>query len=269
MNFSPIDELTPAQAWLRTVLQVWQQPEKKAFHVVTHIRSVQSDGEPRILSAAADLLDGFGLQPTDTVANTLFPEALAGQTSSATDLSERYLELLPQLKRLDDQNRYGTYFQRLIAYPSPADAKATNQLARVVTNLQKELASKAPKSARYETSLEIPCDSAGTAAAPIHEPGRDNRSMGFPCLSFLSFQHDKTYLHAVAHYRYQYLIERGLGNYLGIARLVRYIASQTGLQPGALTVIAGRANVDHLKAVHVAGLTALDEALATLSALPA
>lgn len=268
VHLAPIDGATVAEAWLGTVLQVARQPDKRAFHVITRIDSARSDGEGRIFSAADDLLDRFGLQPVGTVANTIFPEAMASQTTNVGELSDRYLKLLPELKRLDSHNRFGTYFQRLIAYPSPSDNNSTNQLERVITNIQRELTNDAPKSARYETSLELPSDAAQTAAAPVHEPGRDNRPMGFPCLSFLSFQHDKDHLHAVAHYRYQYLIERGLGNYLGIGRLMRYIAAQTGLEPGALTVIAGRANADHLGKVHVAELEALGKDLLTHQPLP-
>lgn len=265
MSLLAQDPVDLARAWLDTILAVSAQPQSKALHVITPINSVESDGEVRIHRAAGDLLEQLGLPPVSTVANTIFPQAMAQQTPDIAELTDRYLKVLPDLKRLDSHNRRGTYFSRLIAYP--AASGPVNQIERVITNLRTELASDAPMSARYETSLQVPDgqhpDSPATqdVAAPVQDPGRDNHPRGFPCLSFLSFQHDKTHLHAVAHYRYQYLMQRGLGNYLGIARLMRYIAGHTGLQPGALTVIAGRAAADRLTKVQTAALSALREDL--------
>ncbi len=81
--------------------------------------------------------------------------------------------------------------------------------------------------------------------------------MGFPCLSFLSFQVDQDQLHAVAHYRYQFLMQRGYGNYLGLARLMGYVAGQVGLDPGRLMVVVGRAYGDNLTRVRAARLARL------------
>jgi hypothetical protein len=267
-----------ARAWLDTVLAVAALPDHKAFHTVTRIRSVAGGGELRIHQAASDLLGEFDLQPLDTVANTIFPAAMARRTPDIAALRDRYEEIYPQLKRLaPTKNRYGTYFHRLVAYPGPNGP--VNQLEQVITSLGSELSSDSPKRARYEASLETPADAtdvvdgdaedgqsdadalAETAATPVFTPGRDIRLMGFPCLSFLSFQHDKVNLHAVAHYRSQYLMERGLGNYLGISQLLRYLAQQVGLQPGGLTVVAGQAYADHLRKVNIAELEALRAAL--------
>jgi hypothetical protein len=276
-----------ARAWLDTILDVAAQPDQKAFHVVTRIRNSGDDGEQRIHHAASDLLVRLDRQPVDTVANTIFPAAMARQTPDVDALAARYENLYPQLRRLDSQNRYGTYFHRLVAYPGPNGP--VNQLAKVIGNLTSELANRSPKRARYEVSLETPgeagdgtdetlapdhepvgSEAVATAATPILTPGKDNRMAGFPCLSFLSYQHDGTNLHAVAHYRSQFLLARGLGNYLGIARLQRYVAERVGLEPGTLTVVVGHAYADQLKKPTLAQLQAfrdsLDAAAATSAA---
>lgn len=265
MSLLARDTADLARAWLDTILAVSAQPKSKALHVITPIENVESDGETRIYRAADDLLERLGLPPVSTVANTIFPQAMAQQTPDVAELAARYLKVLPDLKRVDSRNHRGTYFSRLIAYP--AASGPVNQLERVIINLRSELASDTPMSARYETSLQVPDDqrshvpTADAMAVSVQEPGRDNHPRGFPCLSFLSFQHDKTHLHAVAHYRYQYLMGRGLGNYLGIARVIRYIAGHTGLQPGSLTVIAGRAAADRLTKVQIAALSSLRDDL--------
>ena len=79
-----VDEIADdiAQGWLQTILAVAAQPGQKAFHTVTRIRSVADDGEPRIHRAATDLLDELDLQPLSTVANTIFPAAMAAQSDA-------------------------------------------------------------------------------------------------------------------------------------------------------------------------------------------
>jgi hypothetical protein len=51
-------------------------------------------------------------------------------------------------------------------------------------------------------------------------------------------------VHLLATYRNQYLVERGLGNYIGLANLRDYVAVQAGLAPGELMVVAGHAIAD-------------------------
>lgn len=45
-------------------------------------------------------------------------------------------------------------------------------------------------------------------------------------------------------YRNQYFIQRALGNYLGLARLQRFVATAVGLEQGPLTVHAFHAQLD-------------------------
>lgn len=255
-----VDDL--AAGWLDTILWVASQPQLKAFHTVTRIVDAGVDGNPRIHRAAADLLADVQLPGVTTVANTIFPAAMAAQTPDVTALGARYQQVFPELKRLNRNNRNGTYFLRLVAYPGATGP--TNQLERIVRALSVELATNGPKRARYEATLETPADAAEpiSEGAPIFEPSQDGSPMSFPCLSFLSFQHDCSSLHAIAHYRSQWLMQRGLGNYLGIARLQRYLAGQAGLSVGHLTVVVGHAHADHLRRDRIAALTALRQDLA-------
>ena len=59
-----------------------------------------------------------------------------------------------------------------------------------------------------------------------------------------SFQLDGSHLHMVAHYRSQYMIQRAYGNYLGLGRLLAYVAENAGIEPGELMVVAGYAQID-------------------------
>lgn len=269
----PIDISQPdlAAAWLHTILAVAEHPQHRAFHTVTRIADAGLDGHERVHRAADDLLHEFGLQSVSTVANTIFPAKMAVTTPDATRLGERYVAIYPELRRLAPRaNRDGTYFLRLVAYPGGDGA--VNQLARLISVMSRELASVRPKRARYEISLEVPTlddgseastesTSPATVGVPVFEPCQDTSAMGFPCLSFLSFQHDTNALHTVAHYRSQYVMERGLGNYLGIAQLHRYVAAQCGLATGNLMLVAGQAHADQLRRDHITELMALREDL--------
>lgn len=101
-------------------------------------------------------------------------------------------------------------------------------------------------SAMYEAPMDVPEDrdeQPGTAVGMIRAVA-DNSRRGFPCMSLLSVQLDGRRLHMLAQYRYEYLLEKGYGNYLGLARLQDYIAGQAGLEVGQLSIVAGRVCVD-------------------------
>jgi hypothetical protein len=233
-------------AWARTLMEVGASSDRKAFHTVTRITDVDTE-DCEIRSVADTLLAMIGLPDVETVANTIFPSAMSTQEPDPVRLGERYMAVLPQLRTLDHQNTKDTYFQRLVAYPGPSGTEI-NQIAELVRRVRVERRTRAPKSARYEVGIDVP----GTAA-PIFEASRDTSAMAFPCLSLLSFQLEYgTRLSAVAHYRSQYLLQRGYGNYLGIARLMRYVAATAGVEPGQLMVVAGHACADHMNGAHQA-----------------
>ncbi|GAA1021375.1 hypothetical protein Aple_060320 [Acrocarpospora pleiomorpha] len=233
---------TLSDAWLNTVRAVDEAPARTLYHLVTRIeRPVEEVDEIR---AAIDwLLGNDDYPPVDTVANTIFPAAIASTSSDHVELVERYTSMYPTLRRLHRNNRYGTYFGRIVAHPTPKGDN--NQLAELIRRLNTELKTPGPKSARYEMSISSPGDAEPSAEAiHVYSVGRDNSAMGFPCLSFCSFQLDHDSLHLVAHYRRQHLIERGYGNYLGLGRLLEYVCAATRLRLGQLTVVAGVASVE-------------------------
>jgi thymidylate synthase len=90
------------------------------------------------------------------------------------------------------------------------------------------------------------CPLGSGRAVGIFEPGQDrNRAMAFPCLSHCSFQLGRDgRVHALAHYRSQYLLQRAYGNYLGLGRLLDYVATSAGLSTGELTVVAGHIQLE-------------------------
>jgi len=80
----------------------------------------------------------------------------------------------------------------------------------------------------------------------IYQPSHDrNRRLGGPCLSYLSFKrHPEHGLLLTVVYRSHYYITRLLGNLIGLGRLQAFVASQTGVPLGSLTVISTHAELD-------------------------
>ena len=250
---SMISGTTVSDAWLRAVTEV--PPRHRLYHLVTQITQPGEEC-PEIRNAVNWISDQLGYPAIQTVANTIFPHDLAATCTNHEELADRYLAMYDKIQGLDKANRNGTYFGRLVDYPSPGGS--CNQLASLVRKLKVELALAGPKSARYELNIAQPGDysdsmdgaactpteSQACQAASIYAAGQDNSPRGFPCLSFCSFQLDDGALHMVAHYRHQHLIERGYGNYLGLGHLLSYVSDAVEAEVGALTIVAGVAVVD-------------------------
>jgi hypothetical protein len=214
-------------AWLRAVHRVLHDCGGGTFHLAVRIGA--TDDDPALRRAVDDLVLAQGMQPVETVANTIFPARMASTTASLDQLVDRYRNLYPRLKKYG-RNQRGTYFGRLVAFPT--GGKYENQLGHSVEKLRNEL-KKSRRTSRYECAIYNPATDAGNA-------------MGFPCLSSVAFHMDakSDQLHLLANYRNQNLVERAYGNYLGLARLRNRIADEVGLEAGELLVVAGHASVD-------------------------
>lgn len=257
MNFVSVEGATVSDAWCRATKALWDLPKRKAVHTVVRIADPVAVVDSAWLRLD-ELLSQRGEHSITTVANTIFPAELARTSSDHDHLVARYRRLYPDLKRALPANRRGTYFGRLVAYPP--DARPVDQLGAVIARLSAERVLAGPKSARYEAAIAHPADVTAddldgvqdvggqlddcTAAAGIYQPGVDNNPMSFPCLSHCSFQLDGRSVHLLAHYRSQYMVARGYGNYVGLGRLLTYVADRAGLSTGHLTVVAGLAQVD-------------------------
>lgn len=248
MHTFTVTEQDTSSGWASAcrALDLKTNPRRDGFHTVVRIADAAAD-DPAFRAELDRVRTALGHAPLETVANTVFPARLAALCPTPERLTERYRAMYPQLRRMDPGNRYGTYFGRMVAYPGPAGP--VDQLSALIARLRQQASERGPMSAAYEMDIAHPDDapeaSLPTSAVPIHAAGKDNVVRGFPCLSHCSFQLDRDRaLHAVALYRSHYMLARAYGNYLGLGRLTAYIATQAGLRPGSLTVIAGHAQID-------------------------
>lgn len=218
-------------AWLGA-LEHLNANGRRQLNVITSVADPDpARADPRVVTELDGLLDRRGWQRVSTVANTIFPSALVGTTGDREQLYSRYRSRLPRLRQLSG-NGSGTYFERLIAYPTRATeaAPTVNQIEAIVTALRSQRRRRGPLRSAYQ--------------AQVFVPGRDRSPRGFPCMSFLSFQLDGDHLCLTAAYRSQYYIRRALGNFLGLARLHRFVADEAELRQGPLTVHAFYAQIE-------------------------
>jgi hypothetical protein len=213
-----------SRGWLAGLAALEAAPGHEIYDLIVEISDPNAE-DLRVRQAADDLypeVDDW----THTVANTIFPSELARTSRTPDDLYARYLKQLPRLIRRERRNQHGTYFGRLIAYPGPDGP--VNQVAYVIKTAGEAVAS---GGARWRFLYDM----------NIHVPGRPGRIYGFPCLAYINVKLRKDELLITAHYRNHYFVERAYGNYLGIARLQRYIADKSGLRAGPLICISGHA----------------------------
>ena len=250
-----------SQAWLETTKDI-RASSGEAFHTLTRIADPMAE-DPVIRDAYDDLLRALGFPSAETVANTIFPSAMAARAATPTELVARYVGI-PRVAAIPAQPK-GHLLRPDRGLPQPRwTSRSTRAAGRQVGF---ELATPGPMSARYEVGVAIADEGehdhssthldgdgrssaetgrteAAEVAVPIFAPHKDTSRRAFPCLSLLSFQLDHDRVHLSAQYRYEYLVEKGYGNYLGLARLLKYVANSVGLVPGQMTVAAGRIKSD-------------------------
>ena len=197
----------------------------------------EHDGVRKAVDSA---LSHFAKVSTRVSAFTIFPHGYwtsMGRPNCA-DLTEGYMkEILPRMKAQNQRNRYGTYFERMVAFQGTKrdgdgfQPAVKNQLNHIIEFWRK--LSRQGKRPRH-SALVISC----------FDPAKDHTGQslrGFPCLAQVSLGYDDGGgLVLNAFYPTQYLFDRAYGNYLGLAHLGHFMATQMGLTLRRLNFFIGR-----------------------------
>lgn len=241
-----------SEGWLAAVRMLDRVSSYKTIHLVLRILDPAAE-DPTIRTAAQQLIDDHNAKSKakdekpdiDTTRNTIFPASYARRTDGPAELAAYYRERYTKAGLLGfPDNKYGTYFGRVVAYPRADDDPPADQLTETVRKLKVELKSGSNKSSRYEIN--------------IFNERKDTRSTSFPCLAHLSVHMHERKLHMQAIYRNEFLVGRAYGNYLGLGELQVYIAAQVGLQVGELLMTLGHVEMDSTKGPIRAMLKRLD-----------
>ena len=257
MVASPVHAEDVSSAWVQALSALNAlAPRRSSLHTVVTIDNPTAE-DPVIRKDVDQLLDNLAMQPIETVANTIFPVQMAATSHDHAELVRRYRTLYPLLRTRWHLNSHGTYFGRLVAYPTSSQQDGYDQLGEVIRKIELEHTRGNAKTALYEavvahaddrTESDADEGESGTLsrALMVYSPTKDKLPVGgFPCLSHCSFQLDRDgRVHALAQYRSQYLVQRAYGNYLGLGRLLAYVCERTGRELGQLTVTAGYAQIE-------------------------
>ena len=241
---------TISDGWLAAVRMLDAIPSYKTIHLVLRILDPAAE-DAAIRAAAQQLIDDHNAKGGDekpdiyTTRNTIFPASYARRTDGPAALAAYYRERYTKegLRGFPD-NKRGTYFGRIVAYPRGDDDTSADQLTDTVRKLKAELSNRSPKSSRYEIN--------------IFNERKDTNPTSFPCLAHLSVHLHERRLHMQAIYRNEFLVGRAYGNYLGLGELQAYIAAQVGLQVGELLMTLGHVQLDSTKGPIRAMLKRLD-----------
>lgn len=231
MNKEPVTivETNLSLAWARAFQEV-VQPGTSEINLLTVVVKDFVDQPPEMLSIR-DKLDAairkHKKMTCHTVANTIFPLSLWNPKLERQQLYNRYLRILPDLKRADRQNHHGLYFERLIAFD---ENRRFNQLEHIISTYE--------QGNHRRSALH----------AMVFNPLSDHthqRRRGFPCLQHVNFLPQDGELEVVGFYTTQHLFERAYGNYLGLCHLGRFMAQEMGLRLTKMTCIATVAQLGH------------------------
>jgi len=220
-----------ASAWLEAVKQVDGQPGHEAHNVVIDIADPIA-GTTRanpIVARVDDFLQTHG-KSVETIANTIFPQALYERWGHPAFIERFHRRVLPKVR--SNQRWSGYYFERMTNMPLIGGG-TLDQLSREIERMRENSSLN-----KHEVSL--------------FDPERDvtNSPYGGQCLSFLSFHllpsAPRTII-LTAQYRNHYYVEKLLGNLIGLGRLMGFVAAETKMSVGSLTVVSTHAEVDTMK----------------------
>lgn len=181
------------------------------------------------------------VERVSTVANTLFPSAWYVPERLGPTAAEHLYDLERSTRPVTRRrNRRGTYFERMVAWPGSGN-REFNQLAQVIDRVRSARERGHQRGHEYEVGLTTPADE---IAAPVLVPGKDRSTQGFPCLSHLSFSLLDGVVHLLAVYRSHDFISRAYGNYLGLGRVLQFVAQESGVSAGELTCVSASATAE-------------------------
>jgi len=228
---------TTPEVWLGAVEHLAGCAKSQDFDVFLHI------AEPTVLSAADALVykevDNFltshGAFSVHTVAETIFPLDEYAR-NGARGLFDDYPAKLRAIQKARTDGNWGSYSYRILRQKD-CKGKTFNPLEDMVTKIAKH--------GKYTASFEIGQGRPFEDDIPLYDPATDRKRLyGGPCLSHLSIKVHDGRLRFNATYRSHYYVRRLLGNLVGLGRLQYFLARETKLAVGGLTINSTFARLD-------------------------
>ena len=224
---------TNVQAWLAATTALREQGGA-AHNAVVDIANpiIETTMDAAVIREVDAFLRNHHANTLNGVANTIFPQALLEHHGPEAFYGVYRNTVLPCMKTMTRD--WGRYFDRLTAWPKVERSHTTiiNPLHDLISFMRTQIESDRSYRNVYEMTVYDPTRDAGKIS---------NRQ----CLSFLSFKlTDENRLLLTVMYRNHSYIARGLGNFIGLGRLMAFVAAQSGATLGSLTCISTHAWID-------------------------
>ena len=228
---------TAPSVWLAGVEHLDGCPKGKDFDVILHIRqpTVLSIEDRKVYQSVDQFLISHGAFSVHTVAETIFPLD-EYQRAGAHGVFEVYPEKVRAIQKARDDGNWGCYAYRILRQKDAAGAPF---------NPLKDIVKKIKDHGKYCASFELGKGQPFEDEIPIYDPAADRKRLyGGPCLSHLSIKVHDGLIRFNATYRSHYYVRRLLGNLVGLGRLQFFVARETGLAVGGLTINSTFARLD-------------------------
>lgn len=226
---------TPVSAWVSAARRLKTDGDQHGLmlHIDDPIGFLP--GEDEIVCTVDAFLRDHDKCGVSTVSNTIFPAAL-DRGDGIKALTERYMQVYE--RRMHRQGEWGRYFQRMVAWPK-GGGKGTGTVNQLCENIETLRAMRSGEAKFFGNVTEI----------ALFDPARDLRKkMNRQCLSFIELKPERDgrtwRLSMMAVYRNHYYIQRALGNFIGLGRLLHFIANETGFDVGTMTIQSTHACLD-------------------------
>ena len=156
----------------------------------------------------------------NNIINTIFPYKLSMRVNNRNELYNTYLAIYNRSRRLRNQ-KWGTYFERLINYPnSNRVGEGNNQLENAIRALNSN------SNCRNYITFHLTSANIESNARP----------MGAPCWQFGELVKNGNRIDLIAVYRNHDYFYKAFGNFIGLSRLLQYICMQSNKEPGKLII---------------------------------
>jgi hypothetical protein len=257
-------DLTRAGAWLQAA-RILLDNDERVYNLIVEIEQpALATTRSRAIEAQVDeFLKQQDRQPIHTVAETIFPavEYRAGGLAKVYDYPNT---IFPEIKSVPANSR-GTYAQRLVQRRL-SDGKFFNPLKLAIEKLRRQLKQKGPQRAIYELDLNTEALELKLYDAEIDHAN----TRGGQCLSHVSLKlGPQRELYLTALYRYQFFVQKALGNFKGLARLQACVARELGIPVGPLVCHATLAILEDDRVGESWKRTRIKKLIESCEALPA
>lgn len=226
---TPCTDSTRSGAWLKAARMLLDSKDRIYNLVVEVERPDLATATSRSIETRVDdFLKQHNSQPVHTVAETIFP-AVEYRTHGLAGVFAYPKSIFPEIKSVSANSR-GTYALRLVERLM-SDGKAFNPLEFAIDKLKKQIKTGHPQRAVYELDLDTE-----PLELKLYDTEIDHTNVrGGQCLSHVSLKlGPNRELYLTALYRYQYFVQKALGNFKGLARLQACIAHEVGIPIGPL-----------------------------------